>query len=138
MMTNPTLIPQTTAQMQDCIGDLLVQLNAEYQQTKLERRELTTIVLPTEDFGLLEELELVTVDLRGYGSQIEVTGGVLDAAVAIGHLQRLRVLDRPVLRQFFFETEGYPLLKDYLRRLDYLRLLVLEYLQAVPERQSAA
>jgi hypothetical protein len=57
---------------------------------------------------------------------------------AIAHLQTLRLFSIPAIAQFYFETDQhYPKLKEYVRRLDYLRLLVLEYLQAHTQPESA-
>ncbi len=43
---------------------------------------------------------------------------------------RLRVFDRSAIAQFYDETRsGYLQMRAYIRMLDYLRLLVLEYLQ---------
>lgn len=48
---------------------------------------------------------------------------------AINQLLTMGVFDIPVLAQFYWEThDKYPLLKGYLQKLDYLRLLILEYL----------
>ncbi|MEG4235854.1 hypothetical protein QUA40_28000 [Microcoleus sp. Pol11C3] len=62
---------------QDIIVQLLAQLNVEYQNTKLERKEIAQNYLGSDDeFSFLEELELVTVRIRGYASQIESSAGV--------------------------------------------------------------
>ncbi|WP_242045663.1 MULTISPECIES: hypothetical protein [unclassified Calothrix] len=54
---------------------LLSQLNNVYQNARSERQEII-IKFPPEDekFSLLEEIELLTVNLRGYASQILSTG----------------------------------------------------------------
>ena len=41
----------------------------------------------------------------------------------------MRAVDIPAIAQFYFETDGeYQQMKAYLQKLDYLRLLILEYL----------
>jgi hypothetical protein len=131
MMTNLTLNQQDVEQIRRCISDLLTQMTAEYQQAKPERLELAA-ALPTADetFSFFEELELLTADLRGYASQIQVRGWIENEPVAIAHLQSLRLFSISAIAQVYFESDGqYLKLKEYVRQLDYLRLLLLEYLQ---------
>jgi hypothetical protein len=116
---------------QDIIVQLLAQLNIEYQKTKSERKEIAhSYVFSEEEFSFLEELELVTVSIRGYASQIESSAGVENREQAIADLHQLRVFDRSAIAHFYAETRsGYLQMRSYIRMLDYLRLLVLEYLQ---------
>jgi hypothetical protein len=132
MMINLTLNQQNAEQMRHGISNLLTQMTANYQQTKPDRLTLKSVTTPsTESFSILEELELVTSDLRGYASQIQANGSIENSSTAINHLQNLRLFSIPLIGQFYFETgEEYPKLKEYLRQLDYLRLLMLEYLQS--------
>ncbi|NJR70704.1 MAG: hypothetical protein HC771_20225 [Synechococcales cyanobacterium CRU_2_2] len=91
-----------------------------------------------DEFTVLEELGLATADLRGYAGQVQVRGWVEDEAGAIARLQQLRLLGVPAIARFYFEEgDRYPLLKAYVLRLDYLRLLVLEFLQMGAGAQSA-
>ncbi|MHC5764241.1 MAG: hypothetical protein ACYTXI_01215 [Nostoc sp.] len=113
------------------ISQLLAQLTNNYQNTRGERQEIY-IHFPPEDeeFSLLEELELLTVNLRGYASQIQSTGQIANQAEAIEQLQAMRVLNIPQIANFYFGSNGnYEQIKSYIRTLDYLRLLLLEYLQ---------
>lgn len=116
---------------QDIIVQLLAQLNVEYQKTKSERKEIAQSYLGSEEeFSFLEELELVTVSIRGYASQIERRAGVENREEAIASLHQLRVFDRSAIAEFYAETRsGYLQMRSYIRMLDYLRLLILEYLQ---------
>jgi hypothetical protein len=119
------------AVQRDYIVQLLGQLTVDYQNTKVERQNIAEGYLSSEEeFTFSEELELLTVSIRGYASQIRETETVKNCELAIAHLQQLRVLDRPVIAQFYEEERSrYPQIQSYLWRLDYLRLLVLEYLQ---------
>ncbi|MBN3909541.1 MAG: hypothetical protein HWQ35_24295 [Nostoc sp. NMS1] len=113
------------------ISQLLVQLTNIYQNTRGERQEIS-IQFPPEDeeFSLLEELELLTVNIRGYASQIQSTGKIVNQDQAIEQLQAMQVLNIPQIAGFYFgSTDNYEQIKSYIRTLDYLRLLVLEYLQ---------
>ncbi|MEH2284893.1 MAG: hypothetical protein V7K90_26850 [Nostoc sp.] len=113
------------------IIQLLAQLTNTYQNTRGEGQEIS-IQFPPEDeeFSLLEELELLTVNLRGYASQIQSTDKIVNQAQAIEQLQTMGVLNVPQIGSFYFGSNGnYKQIKSYIRTLDYLRLLLLEYLQ---------
>ena len=106
-------------------------MTVDYQNTKSDRKEIAQKYLGSEEeFSFLEELELVTVSICGYASQIETSGGVEIREEAIANLHQLWVFDRSAIAQFYDETRsGYLQMRSYIRMLDYLRLLVLEYLQ---------
>ena len=137
-MTNFTMTQQDTKQLKRCIKDLLVQMTTDYQQTQLERREVAAAFpLSDENFSVIEELELITTDLRGYASQLQFRDWIEDSATAIDRLQTLRLFSIPHIAQFYFEhSQDYPKLKEYMRQLDYIRLLLLEYVQS--DRQTKA
>jgi hypothetical protein len=131
-MTNFTLNQQDTTQLKRCIKDLLVQMTTDYQQTQSERREVAVAFPATdENFSIIEELDLITTDLRGYASQLQFRDWIEDSATAIDRLQAMRLFSIPHIAQFYFEnSQDYPKLKEYMRQLDYIRLLLLEYLQS--------
>jgi hypothetical protein len=115
------------------IVDLLSQLNLVYKNSKAERQEIV-VEFPgdEDDFLLLEEIELLTVNIRGYASQIQLTGKIENKMQALENLQAMRVFNIPVIASFYFGTDGkYPQMKDYIRMLDYLRLLILEYINNI-------
>lgn len=117
------------ASQQNIIVQTLAQLTLDYQKTKSERQQIIHLG-SEEEFSFLEEIELVTVSIRGYASQIESSAGVENREQAIADLHQLRVFDRSGIAQFYAETRsGYLQMRSYIRMLDYLRLLVLEYLQ---------
>ncbi|MBD2569367.1 hypothetical protein [Anabaena lutea] len=115
------------------IAQLLSQLTNIYQNTRSERKEIATQFPPeNEEFSLLEEIELLTVNLRGYASQIAATGDIVNKEQVISQLQAMRVFSITQIGKFYFNNNGkYEQMKDYIRTLDYLRLLLLEYLQSV-------
>lgn len=136
-MTNFTLNQQDTNQLKHCISDLLVQITDEYRETRIERQQLASAISPADDFSTIEELELLTANLRGYASQIQLRGWIEDRSMAIDRLQTLRLFSIPTISAFYFETsKDYPKLQDYLRKLDYLRLLLLEYLQGYSQSEA--
>ncbi|WP_199317458.1 hypothetical protein [Planktothricoides raciborskii] len=128
-MTNSTAIAQLNPIDKKYLINFLEQLNQLYRQTKSERKQLATISTTDEEFTALEEIELLTVELRGYASQLEARGGIENAEQVINKLRIMRIFAVPVIAKLYFEAEEYNLIKSYIRMLDYLRLLILEYLQ---------
>jgi len=128
-MTNSTAIAQLNPIDKKYLINFLEQLNQLYRQTKSERKQLATISTNDEEFTVLEEIELLTVELRGYASQLEARGGIENAEQAINRLRIMRIFEVPVIAKLYFDAEEYNLIKSYIRMLDYLRLLILEYLQ---------
>ncbi|MEQ9549340.1 MAG: hypothetical protein RIM23_06955 [Coleofasciculus sp. G3-WIS-01] len=60
-------------------------------------------------------------------------GWITNETKAIEQLREMRVFRIPVIVQFYFDSNGkYDQMKAYIRMLDYLRLLMLEYLQDEP------
>ncbi|MBD2503705.1 hypothetical protein [Anabaena azotica] len=113
------------------ITQLLSQLSITEQNTYYEREEIISKFPPNdEEFSLIEELELLTVNFRGYAHQIQETGQVANKNQVIEQLKSMQVLNIPQIARFFFDNNGkYEQMKSYIRMLDYLRLLMLEYLQ---------
>ena len=102
MMTNLKLNQQDAEKIRRCISDLLTQMTDDYQQAQPERRELAAVSPKTDEtFSVLEELELLTSELRGYASQMQVRGWIENEPAAIAHLQKNAPVqhpcDRPVL-----------------------------------------
>lgn len=128
-MTNSTAIAQLNPLDQKYLSNFLEELNQLYRQTKSERKQLAIISTNDEEFTALEEIELLTVELRGYASQLEARGEIENAEQAINRLRIMRIFAIPVIAKLYFEAEEYNLIKSYIRMLDYLRLLILEYLQ---------
>jgi hypothetical protein len=129
-MTNTTLTNQNPELTKNYIIQLLEQLTIDYQNTKSERQAIAH-QYPTSDseFTLLEEIELLTIDIRGYASQIKIRGYIENPQQAIAELQHKRMFDIPIISLFYFNySHQYEKIKSYLRMLDYLRLLILEYL----------
>lgn len=113
------------------IVHLLDEMKIVYQNTQGEQKEIVANFRPSNDeFSLLEEIELLTVTLRGYANQIQAQGWILNETQAIEQLREMRFFRIPVIVQFYFGSNGkYEQMKGYIRMLDYLRLLMLEYLQ---------
>jgi hypothetical protein len=82
-------------------------------------------------------LEILTVSISGYATQIQATGKVKNTEKAIGDLRQFNVFENSVVKQFYQQAgNDYPKLQAYIQLLDYLRLLALEYLQSVSQPDS--
>lgn len=137
-MTNLALNQQDAEQRRRCISALLIHMITDYQQTQPERRELATVLPPSEEgFSAFEALELSTSDLYSYVNQMQVRVWIENEPVAIAHLRTLR-LSIAVSAQFYFGIgQHYPKAKEGARRLNDLRLLLLAYLQAYIQPEAA-
>lgn len=131
-MTEATPLSQNTEAIRNYINHLLKQLIVDYQNTKQERKKIASLPPASEeDFTVLEEIDLLTSDIRGYASQIQARGWMENEQEVFERLQTMQVFDVPVIAQFYFETNGeYKQMKAYIQMLDYLRLLILEYLRS--------
>lgn len=128
-MTDTTLTSPNLELSQHHIIQQLQQLTIAYQQAKLELQNLP-LEASSEEFTLSEEIELLTTEIRGYASQIKFTGTIENPKQATEILHRRRLLEIPIITQFYFQKEIESThLKSYLQNLDYLRLLILEYLK---------
>ncbi|MBD2168088.1 hypothetical protein H6G04_27260 [Calothrix membranacea FACHB-236] len=136
-MTEATLNTQSPEMKRNYIIQLLEQLTIDYRNTKQERQEIAALYASSEEeFTLLEEIELLTVDIRGYASQIQARGRIENTQQAIEKLQNMRIFDISVIAQFYFANlQAYRQIKAYLQMLDYLRLLIIEYLQLNQQSQ---
>lgn len=116
---------------QEYIIQLLEQLTTEYQTLKPEMKQIAQEYPGSDDeFGFVEEFELLIVNISGYAKQIQAIGSVRDFDVAIVHLQQLQVFASTTIAQLYLEARWkYPKIHAYLQRFNYLRLLMLEYLQ---------
>ncbi len=137
-MTEATRITQNPEITRNYINHLLKQLTVDYQNTKQERKEIASLSPASEEeFTILEEIDLLTSDIRGYASQIQARAWIENEQEAIERLQTMRVFDVPAIAQFYFTTHaGYMQMKAYIRMLDYLRLLILEYLRSYQGSQQ--
>jgi hypothetical protein len=130
-MTEITRKNHNTELTRNYIVKILDQLTINYQKTQKEREKIASeLSLSQEDFTFLEKMEILTIDLRGYASQIKARGYIENAQSAREQLQKMRIFNIPIIAHLYFNFDhDYPEIKDYLRMLDYLRLLIIEYLQ---------
>ncbi|OKH17504.1 hypothetical protein [[Limnothrix rosea] IAM M-220] len=83
-----------------------------------------------ESFSVVEEIELLTTDLRGYGNQIKYSGAIQDLHKTLTTLKNLPILETPSLFKLYFSNLSlFPKTKQYLQRLDYLKFLLIDWLE---------
>lgn len=114
------------------IARLVEQLIVDYRNAKEDRARLAgTTDSDSDEFTVLEEIELFTVDIRGYASQVTRYGQIENEEKAATELEKMRLLEISSVAKWYFESnpEDYWHLKLYVRMLDYLRLLILEHIK---------
>jgi hypothetical protein len=122
------------------VVQLLARLVMDERNAKAERAAIAQAYPASDDgFTLLEELELLTTRIQGYASQLEYADKVEKHEQAIADLQQCRLFDVPLIAQFYRDAcSQYPQTYAYIGLLDYLRLLVLEYLSMQPIMQPVS
>ena len=113
------------------IVDLLTQLTQDYQQILQQDTNSLLENFPTNnhEFSILEEIDLLTTDLRGYASQIKINQQINNTDQALTKLRNLRILANPSLAELYFiKNEQFPFIHQYLQKLDYLKLLIIDWL----------
>lgn len=79
--------------------------------------------------SLLIEIELFATDLRGYALQIVEKGKVNIPERVISHLQKRGIFEIAEVDAWYLSPNtNYPKVKLYLETLNYIRLLLIEYL----------
>lgn len=113
------------------IVELLTQLTQDYQSILQQDKSslLENFPLSDHEFSILEEIDLLTTELRGYASQINVNQQIKNPDQTFIKLRNLRILANPSLAELYFiKNEQFPLIHQYLQKLDYLKLLIIDWL----------
>ena len=113
------------------IVELLTQLTQDYQSILQQDKSslLENFPLNDHEFSILEEIDLLTTELRGYASQINVNQQIKNSDQTFIKLRNLRILANPSLAELYFiKNEQFPLIHQYLQKLDYLKLLIIDWL----------
>jgi len=129
MLNNITVNP--LEQSTQKIVDLLTQLTQDYQQILQQDTNSLLENFPTNnhEFSILEEIDLLTTDLRGYASQIKINQQIKNTDQALTKLRNLRILANPSLAELYFiKNKQFPLIYQYLQKLDYFKLLIIDWL----------
>lgn len=135
MFSVTTLNPleQTTRK----IINLLEQLTHDYRQIQQDEAKLLIESFPLneQEFSIIEEIDLITSDLRGYASQIKITNQIQKPEQALKYLRQILMLNNPLIADLYFsQREKFPLTHQYLQKLDYLKFLLIDSLTNASDR----
>ncbi len=120
-------IEQTTRK----IINLLDQLNHDYHQIQQSESQSLVEVFPLneQEFSIMEEIDLMTTDLCGYASQVKISDHIQNPEQAIKYLRQTLILSNPLIADLYFSQGGkFPLIHQYLQKLDYLKFLLIDAL----------
>ena len=132
---------EDTVAKKNHVAHVLAQLSTDYQQASSERQVLRDYAINMDtEFTLLEELELLTVGVRGLGTQFVASASArADREAIVLQLKSMKVFDVAVISQFYFDDSvKSERMELYVSLLDYLRLLILEYSQINAVAESVA
>jgi hypothetical protein len=111
------------------IEKILNQLLKDYQSTKLEREKIA-LWEETQEFSILGTIEVLTDDIRGYSFQVINNNSIAKSQEILNELNKLKIFEIPEFIEWYFTPEfDYPQMKHYAETLNYLRLLIIEYLR---------
>jgi len=126
-----TILVNPLEQSTQKIIDLLNQLTQDYQQLLQQDKPLLFETFPpnSQTLSILEEIDLLTTDLRGYASQIIINQQIQNSDQALTRLRSMRLLENPSLAELYFtKNKQFPIIYQYLQKLDYLKLLLIDWL----------
>jgi hypothetical protein len=100
----------------------------DYQQTQSERIQIA-LWEEDKDFSLLGIIEMLTDEICGYSWQSISSDNLENFQEILINLQKIKLFEIPYVADWYFSLEfDFPHIKHYLETLNYLRLLVIEYL----------
>ena len=114
------------------ISELYQRLSAIETSMKDERRQLWRSEKECqEDYTVCDRLEILSMDISGYVSQITSEGYTRqEPEEVIKHLHKLSIFDVECIVQWYpSAAEEYPKIKQFFELLDYIRLLTLQYVE---------
>ncbi|MBD2199116.1 hypothetical protein H6G08_25640 [Calothrix anomala FACHB-343] len=118
------------------INNVLQQLLIDYKNTRDERRQIA-IWEESQDFSILGEIEIFATDIEGYASQVIANDDLGQYQEMIQKLTKMHIFDIAYFADWYFaEKSQFPQIKLYIEKLNYLRLLVIEYINDAIALQS--
>lgn len=110
------------------IKQILNQLLIDYQNTQPEREKIA-LWEENQKFSILGIIEVLTDEIRGYAFQVITDKYSTNAQDILNQLNSLKIFEIPELSQWYFSSEfDCQLTKSYVEKLNYLRLLIIEYI----------
>ncbi|NEP13963.1 MAG: hypothetical protein F6K14_27925 [Symploca sp. SIO2C1] len=111
------------------IQQILNQLLIKYQNTQLEREKIS-LWEENQEFSILGIVEIFTDDIRGYAFQVIRKNYSTHAQNILNELEKLKILEITEVTNWYFNPKfDYPKMKQYIEILNYLRLLIIEYIR---------
>ena len=112
------------------ISQLADDLLIRYRDMQDERSQLHQWEWENDfDFTILGLIELCDSDVGGYASQIATKGSVINPKGALKVLSEICLFNDPDFVTWYFSAENsYAKVRMYANLLDYLRMLVMDYL----------
>ena len=111
------------------IEQILNQLLIDYQNCRQERTRMAKWE-ESQEFSILGIIEMLTDDIRGYAFQVITNNFSAKAQDLLNELNKLKIFEIPKLTEWYFSSEfDYPQMKRYVETLNYLRLLIIEYIR---------
>lgn len=121
-------IPKKSQIAKQYISNVLQQLLIDYKNTREERRKIA-IWEESQDFSILGEIEIFTTDIEGYASQVIANDDLEQYQKMMQKLTKMNIFDIAYFADWYFAEESqFPQVKLYIEKLNYLRLLVIEYI----------
>ncbi|BAY60832.1 hypothetical protein NIES22_08920 [Calothrix brevissima NIES-22] len=129
-------IPKKSQMAKQYITNVLQQLLIDYKNTRDERRQIA-IWEESQDFSILGEIEIFATDIEGYASQVIANDDLEQYQEMMQKLTKMHIFDIAYFADWYFAEESqFPQIKLYIEKLNYLRLLVIEYINDAIALQS--
>lgn len=121
-------IPKNSQTAKSYIGKVLKHLLSDYKNTREERRKIS-LWEESQDFSILGEIEIFTTDIEGCASQVMANNELENSQDIIKKLTKINIFDISYFADWYFcEESQFPQVKLYIEKLNYLRLLIIEYI----------
>lgn len=121
-------IPKNSQTAKNNIAKVLKHLLNDYKKTREERRQIS-LWEESKDFSILGEIEIFTTDIEGYASQLIAHDDLENYQDIINKLTTINIFEISYFADWYFSEESqFPLIKLYIEKLNYLRLLIIEYI----------
>lgn len=121
-------IPKNSQTAKNYIGKVLKHLLSDYKNTREERRKIS-LWEESQDFSILGEIEIFTTDIEGCASQVMANDELENSQNIIKKLTKINIFDISYFADWYFSEESqFPQVKLYIEKLNYLRLLIIEYI----------
>jgi hypothetical protein len=124
---------------QNRIAELKSRLDEHERTIKEERRKLWHAESGSQEPVVWETLKVVSTYIAGYVSQVTTEGYKIEnPPEVIIHLHKLSIFNVKCIMKWYPSAENeYPKIKQYFELLDYIRLLILDFIQRYRLPESA-